>query len=55
MMHQSYETRIRGMTMSEQEASIIALLQLNPTVGDLEGNAARLERCLLYTSPSPRD
>ena len=30
--------------MSEQGASIIALLQMNPTVGDLTGNAQRLER-----------
>ena len=52
MMHQSYETRIRGMTMSEQEASIIALLQLNPTVGDLEGNAARLERFIQIAASS---
>ena len=52
MMHQSYETRIRGMTMSEQAASIIALLQLNPTVGDLEGNAARLERLIQIAASS---
>ena len=30
--------------MSEQGASIIALLQINPTVGDLTGNVERLER-----------
>ena len=30
--------------MSEQGASIIALLQMNPTVGDITGNARRLER-----------
>ncbi len=30
--------------MSEQGASIIALLQMNPTVGDITGNAQRLER-----------
>ena len=44
MMHHFYETRVRGMVMSEQDASIIALLQINPTVGDLTGNAERLER-----------
>ena len=52
MKHQSYETRIRGMVMSEQGASIIALLQLNPTVGDLEGNAARLERFIQLATAS---
>jgi len=51
-MHQSYETRILGMVMSEQAASIIALLQLNPTVGDLEGNAARLERFIQIAASS---
>ena len=43
MMHHFYETRVRGMVMSEQDGSIIALLQINPTVGDLTGNAQRLE------------
>ena len=43
MMHHFYETRPRGMLMGEQEGSIIALLQLNPTVGDIAGNAERLE------------
>ena len=52
MKHQSYETRLRGMVMSEQGASIIALLQLNPTVGDLEGNAARLERFIQLATAS---
>ena len=52
MKHQSYETRLRGMVMSEQGASIIALLQLNPTVGDLEGNAARLEQFIQLATAS---
>ena len=43
MMHHFYETRVRGMVMSEQDGGIIALLQINPTVGDLTGNAQRLE------------
>ena len=30
--------------MGEQGASVIALLQLNPTVGDIKGNAKRLEQ-----------
>ena len=52
MMHHFYETRARGMVMSEQGASVIALLQINPTVGDLEGNAARLERFIQTASAS---
>lgn len=43
-MHHCYETRARGMVMGEQGASVIALLQLNPTVGDIKGNAKRLEQ-----------
>ena len=43
-MHHCYETRTRGMVMGEQGASVIALLQLNPTVGDIKGNAQRLEQ-----------
>ena len=43
-MHHCYETRTRGMVMGEQGASVIALLQLNPTVGDIKGNAKRLEQ-----------
>ena len=43
-MHHCYETPTRGMVMSEQGASVIALLQLNPTVGDIKGNAKRLEQ-----------
>ena len=30
-MHHCYETRTCGMVMGEQGASVIALLQLNPT------------------------
>ena len=52
MMHHFYETRVRGMVMSEQGGSIIALLQLNPTVGDIGGNAARLERFAQLASAS---
>ena len=52
MMHHFYETRARGMVMSEQGASVIALLQINPTVGDLDGNAARLERFIQTASAS---
>ena len=43
-MHHCYETRTCGMVMGEQGASVIALLQLNPTVGDIKGNAKRLEQ-----------
>ena len=32
------------MVMGEQGASVIALLQLNPTVGDIKGNTKRLEQ-----------
>ena len=40
------------MVMSEQDASIIALLQLNPTVGDIAGNAERLERFIQTAADS---
>jgi len=40
------------MVMSEQDASIIALLQLNPTVGDIGGNAERLERFIQTAADS---
>ena len=43
-MHHCYETPTRGMVMGEQGASVIALLQLNPTVGDIKGNTKRLEQ-----------
>ncbi len=43
-MHHFYERPVRGMLMSEQGAGVIALLQINPTVGDISGNAERLER-----------
>lgn len=43
-MHHFYERPVRGMLMGEQGASVIALLQINPTVGDISGNAERLER-----------
>ena len=52
MMHHFYETRPRGMLMGEQEGSIIALLQLNPTVGDIAGNAQRLERFIQTAASS---
>lgn len=52
MMHHFYETRVRGMVMSEEGGSIIALLQINPTVGDIGGNAARLERFAQLASAS---
>ena len=52
MMHHFYETRPCGMLMGEQEGSIIALLQLNPTVGDIAGNAQRLERFIRTAAAS---
>ncbi len=52
MIHHFYETRVRGMVMSEQDGSIIALLQLNPTVGDIAGNAERLERFIQTAAAS---
>ena len=45
-MHHFYETQHCGMDMSEQDASIVALLQFNPTVGDIAGNSQRLEHLI---------
>ena len=52
MMHPFYETRPCGMVMGEQDGGIIALLQLNPTVGDIAGNAQRLERFIRTAAAS---
>lgn len=52
MMHHFYESRALGMVMGEQDGGIIALLQLNPTVGDIAGNANRLERFIQTAAAS---
>ena len=51
-MHHFYETRQRGMDMSEQGGSIVALIQFNPIVGDIEGNAHRLEQLIRNAAAS---
>ncbi len=51
-MHHFYETRPRGMDMSEQGGSIVALIQFNPIVGDIEGNAHRLEQLIRTAAAS---
>ena len=51
-MHHFYETRQRGMDMSEQGGSIVALIQFNPIVGDIEGNAHRLEQLIRTAAAS---
>ena len=52
MMHHFYETRPCGTVMSGQDESLIALLQLNPTVGDIAGNAKRLEQFIEVAASS---
>ncbi len=51
-MHHFYETQHSGTDMSEQDASIVALLQFNPTVGDIAGNAERLEHLIRLAAES---